>query len=199
MSTLAGALLWTVTSTQAFASLLEDIVEGRDELPSLSDVQKAAVETLAIPSTEERASWAVRARLRGLVPEVETGLGSDADRDIRDSISGTPSRTTIEGRAFGAHLRARWGLGDLVFNDAELRASRESLALSAAIHLARDRATKIYFDRVEVLIQHRREPSLELAMRAARLDGMLHAVTGGRLERFRRTKSEESNEGSIRR
>jgi hypothetical protein len=62
-----------------------------------------------------------------------------------------------------------------------LKASRERLARSAAIRLARERATRIYFQRVANLLEVRARPNAAALLEAARLDGLLQAVTGGRL------------------
>lgn len=169
------------TSSDAGARLLDALVEGRAELPSLVDVQRAAEEALELTPSAEAEGWARRARLRGLVPDVEAGLGRDADLDVRGSSDDGSFKTTTEGRQLGVDVSVRFELGELVFSDLELRASRERLARAASVHLARDRATQLYFDRVEVALRLRDAPSTELLLSAARLDGLLDALTGGRL------------------
>jgi hypothetical protein len=179
-------VLTTGTSTIPDHRFIEQVITGRGELPSLRDVQSAAVEALGVVSDENAASWPSRARWRGLVPRVEAQAGSYDGLDIRDALYGATAYTTTDLHKLMLDLRARWELGELVFNDMELRANRETLARSAAIHLARERATKIYFERLEVLLKQRHEESASLALAAARLDGLLRAVTGGLLDRERK-------------
>jgi hypothetical protein len=160
---------------------IDAVVAGRDRLPSLDAVQRAAVEALELPDREIARSWSSRARWRGLLPRLEASLGTDSDLDVRDSISSSTRRTTSEGQAFGARISARFELGELVFNDAELRANREALARASAAQLARERVTQIYFERVEVLAAQRTADSTPLRVRGAFLDGLLEAHTGGLL------------------
>ena len=169
-----------VASPSAEEAILAEVIAGRDVLPSLAAVQEAAVAALELPSTAEIEGWATRARLRGLVPRFDTRFGTDSALDVRDALGGTSWVRT--GRGLGLDVWARWAFGDLVFADQELRAIRERLDRSAAVRLQRERATKIYFERVAVLFEQRRAPSLEVALEAARLDGLLRAVTGGLLE-----------------
>jgi hypothetical protein len=173
----------TVTSSVSVERFLDQTIAGRGALPSLADVQRAAVETLGVTSDSDARSWASRARWKGVVPRVDALVGNTDTIGIRDSWSRVVAHATTEGQRLGVDVRARWELGELVFNDLELRANRETLSRAAAIQLARDRATRIYFDRVEVLLQQRQEPTPALALTAARLDGLLRAVTGGKLDR----------------
>ena len=66
--------------------------------------------------------------------------------------------------------------------------SEARLARAAAVRLARERVTQLYFQRVEVLVRMRLEPNLELVLEAARLDGLLDALTGGRLRARERSE-----------
>jgi hypothetical protein len=176
------ALLLASTTTTTLDRAIDDIVSGRDRLPSLERVQDAAVAALELTPADTVAGWDSRARWRGLVPRLEARFGTGADQTIRDGFAKTTSSIS-EGQDLGVDVAAKWELGELLFNDLELRANRERIARAARIALARERATAIYFDRVRVLIAMRAEPSEELAIRAAELDGMLRAVTGGLLEK----------------
>jgi len=162
------------------AAWIADVVAGRDVLPALADVQDAAEAALLAASPRDVVSWAHRARMRGLVPRLDVALGTDSDLDVRDSYSTGRSRTTTEGRAFGFELGARWELGDLVFSDGELRASREALARAASVRLAREEVTRLYFERVELLLEARGDHPEADRLRAARIEGLLRALTGGR-------------------
>lgn len=165
---IAAALLLTVTATSS--GWVQEIVEGQGPLPPLEQVQRMAVQALDAGG----AGWARRARLRGLVPRLDVAVGTDADLDVRDSVTTSRSRTTTEGRAFGFEISARWDFGDLVFSDLELRANREALARSAARRLVRDRVTQLYFQRLELLLE---PASIARDVKAARLDGLIRAYT----------------------
>lgn len=180
-------LLLAATSTSALEQELALIIEGRGGLPSLAEVQTAAVEALALTDGPEVEGWSSRARLRGLAPTLEARLGTTTDLDVRGEVDG--EGWTRVGRGLGLDVSTRFNLGDLVFSDQELRASRERLARSAAIRLARERATRIYFQRVANLLELRARPTAEALFEAARLDGLLRAVTGGRLHHPREKKS----------
>lgn len=182
MSALLCAAFAAATATAADAMLIDAYVAGCAELPSLDAVQAAAVETLAVAGEETALGWASRARWRGLAPQVDVAVGSDADVGVRDTWQGALERTTTTGQAFAIEVGARWQLGELVFSDAELRANRESLARSASVQLARERVTKLYFERIEVALLSRDKKSRELSLALARLDGLLRAATGGKLE-----------------
>jgi hypothetical protein len=172
-------ILSALVASSTGAAWLDAVIEGRGELPSLADVQWAAVAQMTIPSDDETRGWAGRARLRGLVPELQLGVGTNSALSARDNLSASPTEIDTIGEGVTAHAQAKWTLGDLVFADVELRANREALARAAAIRLVKDRVTRIYFERVEVLARQRRAPSTELAIRAAQLDGLLRAYTGG--------------------
>lgn len=175
-------LALAATSTATEAEIIDALIAGCGPLPSLELVQDTAVETLAIADEDTARGWATRARLRGLAPKIDVAVGSDADVDIRDSSQGEQQRLTSEGRKLGLQAGARWELGELIFSDSELRANRESLARSASVQLARERATKLYFEWIEVFLLSRERPSRELSLAQRRLDGLLRAITGGRLE-----------------
>lgn len=182
MTLLLPWVLVATTSTHAIERFLDDTIAGRGALPSLAAVQSAAVASLGLTSDEDARSWPSRARWKGVVPRVEALVGNHAILDIRDSTSRLTTHATTEGQRIGVDIRARWEFGELVFHDVELRANRETLARASAVRLARERVTKVYFDRLEVLLQQRQGSSAALAIAAARLDGLLRALTGGRLE-----------------
>jgi hypothetical protein len=174
-------LLLLATTTTAVERWIDDVVAGRDRLPSLHAVQDAATRALELTPSDSAAGWDARARWRGLVPRVEARFGTAADQSIRDGVTGT-TWSISEGQNLGVDVAAKWDLGELVFNDLELRASRERIARAARIALVRERATSIYFERIRVLMSLKTEPTEELLLQAAQLDAMLRAITGGLLE-----------------
>lgn len=175
MSAIFAFLAVAVLSSTVTAARVETIVAGGDRLPSLARAQIDAAAAAGFDA--DIGSWAGRSRWRGLLPRLDVRVGTDNDLDIRDSFSRSYSRTTTEGQTIGFEVAARWALGDLVFADAELRANRQQLAAAAARRLLADAVTRLYFDRVELLL--RSETSASATVRAARLDGRLHALTNG--------------------
>lgn len=161
---------------------IRDAVAGRDALPALAGVQAAAVAALGLTDDEAASSWAARARWRGIVPRLDARLGTSQNVDVRSGAD-LGDLVTRDGRGLGVDFAARWDLGDLVFSDLEMRINRERIARSAAERLARERVTKVWFQRLEVLIRQRTSPEVDLALEAARLDGLLHALTAGRFRR----------------
>lgn len=163
------------TSTCSLVDL-ESIIEGRDSLPSLASVQAAARAAWARHGHDP--SWAARARWRGLVPRIDIAVGTDADFDVRDSID---TRTTVEGRALGVRVSARFELGDLVFAESEVRASRERAARAAELRTILRDLTELYFRRVELLLAIRLAPTAPLLLEAKSIDGLIDALTDGQL------------------
>lgn len=170
-----------VTTSSISEDWVERVVRGEDALPSLADAQRLAEESLGVPAAEDARGWAGRARWSGVVPALDVSVGTDSDLDVRDSFSQQVARVTTAGRAFGFRVGARWDLGEVIFHDAELRANREALARAAAAALVRERVTELYFERLEVLAAQRVRNELALDLKAARLDGLLRAMTDGRL------------------
>ena len=162
-------------------STLETVVDawvrGQGRFPSLAAVQEAAEVALRLEPEHRARSWSDRARNRGWVPRLDVRVGTDSDRDVR--ALGRVEESWTEERAFAADVAARWSLGDIVFADVELRVNRERLARSAAVRLARERVTKVYFQRLEVELAMRVRREARLVLEAARLDGLLKALTGG--------------------
>lgn len=152
------------------------------DLPRLDEVQ-AWAEAAAGPGPGRSA--AARARWRAVLPDLTLRFGTDLDLDIRSATT----RTVSEGQGLSFDAWARWGLADLVFNVDELRVDRELRATRAAQIAARLRATELYFERLEVRARRRVRDSDELRRAAARLDGLLDALTAGAYRRWRRGAS----------
>src|SRR5688500_1579286 len=115
------------TTTTAIDRLIDDIVAGKERLPSLRAVQDAAVAALELTPADDVAGWTSRARWRGLIPRLEARFGTTADQYIRDGVTGT-TWSTSQGQNLGASVTTKWNLGELVFNDLELRANRERIS-----------------------------------------------------------------------
>lgn len=180
--------LFAATSSAAEQRLIDELVAGKGPLPSLAEVQRAAVDALALTPDSDASGWPSRARWRGLVPRVDLSAGTDDGLDVRSSASTPTDPVTTQGHKLGLDLKARWELGELVFSDMELRANREALARAAAAQLAREHVTKLYFERLEIWLKQRTDGTPALALAAARLDGLIRAATAGRLDRPRKEK-----------
>lgn len=163
-------------SPEESARWIKEAIAGQHGLPSLAEVQAAAEAALSLGSEEEARGWARRARWRGLVPRLTAEAGSDRDRIVKDALTG--SDYTRAGAGVGAELGLRFELGRLVFSEAELKAYRLRMARRAAIRLALDEVTQLYFQRLEVELKRREGDSAALQLEAARLDGLLAARLG---------------------
>lgn len=173
LTMLVSAPAGTATQIQ-----IDALVTGQDVLPALATVQADAETALQLPSSEEVQGWTARARLRGLLPQLDVRFGSQRDLSIRDTAEGLDWARS--GQGLGLNIAARWGLGALLLSDVEMRMHNERLRRSAAVRLARTRVTELYFERIEVLLALRTEGTPTLWLEAARLDGLLAALTGGR-------------------
>lgn len=169
------------TSTTTVQAWIDRAVAGQDVLPSLRSVQAAAEAALELGPSARLGAWGGDARWRALLPRLDVRFGTQRDLAIRDDLGGGTAWART-GEGVGIDVAARWQLDGLLMDDAELRVNRERLARAAAVASARERATKVYFERVEVLVRQRIAPSAELLVQAARLDGLIRALTGGRLE-----------------
>ncbi len=187
MKTVASLLSLLAASAGAevrdgLEQLIAAIVAGRGRLPPLALVQDGAERALRLEPEGRAEDWSDRARDRGWVPQVDLRVGTDSALDVREP--GRLSEVYQDRRRFDARVGLRWGLGDVVFSDVELRVNRERLARSAAVRLARERATKIYFERLKVeLLLLGEDPDPSLHLEAARLDGLLLALTGDHSDR----------------
>jgi hypothetical protein len=183
MALLFGAWVMFEGAGQAAEDSMEEeilrIVRGRAGIPPLQETQERAVLAMGVDEDGLDPGWAGRSRLRGLLPRVEARMGSNQDQDVRIEDLDISSRRTNEGQALALDLGVRFELGDLIFSDQELRANRELLARGAAVRVAKERVTKFYFARLRVLLLLRAGPTQALLLEAARLDGLLNALTGG--------------------
>lgn len=176
---LVGAGPESSLEPQEAAQLVEDWVNGRVGHPSLARVQRAAVAALRLEPEARVEGWSDRARSRAWLPRVDIRLGTDRNLDVRRPGSVDPTWT--EGQGLGADLALRWRLGGLVFDDAEIRVDGIRRRRSTMRRLAKERVTRLFFERVTVELRRREpEPPAELELEAARLDGLLDAATGGR-------------------
>lgn len=181
-----AGLLVADPSSAAVEQWIRNAVAGRDALPALATVQAAAVAALGLTDDAAASSWALRARWRALLPRLDVRFGTSQSVDVRDGAD-VADDWTKDGRGLGADVGARWAIGDLVFSDLEMRINRERIARAAAVRLARERVTQVWFQRLEVLIRQRTSQDADLALEAARLDGLLDALTAGRLRKRRPT------------
>jgi hypothetical protein len=150
---------------------LDAIVRGERELPGLAEVHAAARARWRETVPE---AWTARARWRGLVPRLDVSVGTDVDSDVRDTVE---ARTTMEGRAIGVRVSARFELGELVYAEPELRMYRERAAAEAGLRELLAEVTTLYFERVAVLVAQRAHSNPAIELRARLLDGRISALT----------------------
>ncbi len=181
MTPLAVLLASSSTSAATVERWVEALVAGHDELPSLVAVQAAAEAQLGLATEKEAEAWSRSARLRAWIPRLDFRAGTDRTFDVRLADVGVTDWSRA-GQGFVLSARASWNLADVWFDEAELGAERVRIARADAVRAARERVTKLYFERVELLIRHRLAPSLALLLEAKRIDGLIRALTGERLD-----------------
>ena len=150
---------------------LDEVIQGKSLFPSLHAVQTATGEHFQFPINKD---WQSRARMRGVLPDLEVSFGTDVDNDVR--VSSGHSSSHFEGREYGFKLRARWHLSSLVFDSWELRAYRQELSARTNRRLRLDEVTQLYFKRVELMFL---PVTMHRKLRAARLEGRISILTGG--------------------
>lgn len=142
-------------------------------------MQAAAVEALDLESDDRVQGWSDRARNRAWLPRLDLRLGTDRDQAVRRP--GTADVAWSEGQGLGADLALRWGFGELVFSETEIRIEATLRSRDALKRSVKEAVTRVFFERLEVELRSRAEPEEEeaLQLEAARLDGILGALTGG--------------------
>jgi len=170
MNSLLGMVIFAgLTSTTSWT--LEEIIQGKSLFPALQAVQAATGEQLQSPLNKD---WQSRARIRGVLPDLDVSFGTDVDNDVR--VSSGHSSSHFEGREYGFKVRARWHLSSLVFDSWELRAYRQELSVKSKRRLRLDEVTQLYFKRVELMFL---PVTMHRKLRAARLEGRISILTGG--------------------
>ncbi|MCB9653180.1 MAG: hypothetical protein H6729_03475 [Deltaproteobacteria bacterium] len=153
-------------------------VAGRGPVLSLAEVQARSLAFMAVATADETEGWASRARLSGLLPKLEARFGSDVALDMRDVRDDSVRFTRTQGQTLGFDVRVRFDLDALVFHESELRASRERVVWAEEVRSVRERATRLYFDLIEAIVERHRAPSREAHARVARAAGAIRALIG---------------------
>ena len=167
-----------LTSTASFEAWISAEVLGRGHLPALGTLLATADVELALDAGASADEWQADVRHRAWIPSFEARFGTDRSLDVRDATTTSWVRT---GQGLGLQIRLRWSLADALFNDSVLRVDKALRDRRSARWKARDRLVDLYFDRLELEIQLLEQPTPETTLRAARIDGLLQAVSGGRL------------------
>lgn len=182
---LAIVFLWALLAPQeAFsapipvhpqARIIQNIVLGKGSLPSLASIQEAAARAVQAGSEDEAEDWAQKARLRALLPDLKAELGSDQDRFVRAGYGNSDYIRT--GRGLRAEISLRFQLSGLLYSGEEIAVNRQRIARAAAIRLAVEAVTRVYFERLRVELELKLQSTPELWLKAAELDGLLAAMT----------------------
>jgi hypothetical protein len=172
-----------------------DLRRRIDELtarePTVAQVRQAAVEHAGL-ARDPRRSWAARARLAGLLPELTTRVTRSQDRDEgvdTDGDGSTHDRSLDVGDQVVLELRATWDLRRLVFDPVEIRAAREGLRIVAERQHLELEVTRLYYQRRRAQIEWIASPptsALDMTRRMIEMDELtanLDALTGGWLSR----------------
>ncbi len=174
---IAAIVLASLTSADVGAWLDREVAGG-GYLPSFDEVLAAVEAELDLVSRDPEDGWRQSVRNRAWIPDLDARVGTDRSIDVRDATTTSWVRT---GQGFGVQVRLRWSFADALFNDSVLKVDKSLRDRGSSRWQARDRVVKLYFDRIEVEMRHLAKPSPATAVAAARGDGLLRAVTGGRI------------------
>ncbi|MCA9714577.1 MAG: hypothetical protein H6713_26485 [Myxococcales bacterium] len=178
------------------AWLRDQLVRG----PSVADVQRAAVNRLAVDPTLARR-WRRRARAAAALPvlrgeydlRTDQGWKLDQEAGLADELS------QDSGAGHGVSVRATWELDRLIFDDNELRAARAALDVERERERVVVMVTQLYFERLQLLLElqvsrdvqgpqerprgpteggHPARETLQKHLRVAEIEAVLSAMTG---------------------
>ena len=189
-----NAVLIALISTTASAAWADPRAAALDRIeasePTLEQTRRAALRYAGLAERSE-TSWSQRARLSALLPvlTVEIDRGTEQDRDLSRSSTGTERLDLGSDREVSVEARAVWNLDRLVFSDLELRAHKAARARHGERAQLLTRVTALYFQRRKMQIATLWAPAGAPGKRAlerlaiAELTAQLDALTGGYFSR----------------
>ena len=147
--------------------------------PSLKDLREAAVRASGL-DPRRGESFARRARLAGYVPELTLrALRAVGEGEgLRLTAAATDSQRYAVNDDAVFEARATWNLPRIVFDPAEIRASRESARLFLEVVDLEMEVTRLYYERRRA--QMASSPS---SLAVDELTAQLDVITGGYLSR----------------
>jgi hypothetical protein len=153
--------------------------------PTLAQVQAAALRRAHLDLGDTRR-WLRRARAAFLLPTVSAGYDVRNDRGwTLDQEPGLADELRTDlGNVATLRLKATWELDRAVFNPDELRAARATLDLVDWRERVLIDVTRLYFERMRLLLERSLAPAGDLAsaiereVRLHEVEGVLAGLTG---------------------
>jgi hypothetical protein len=153
--------------------------------PTLADVQQAAMRRARVDLRDTRR-WLRRARAAALLPTISSGYDLRLDRGWSlDQEPGVADALRNDlGNVSTIRVKATWELDRAVFNPDELRAARATLDLVDWRERVLLDVTRLYFERMRLLLERELSPPTDLAaaiereVRVREIEGILAGITG---------------------
>jgi hypothetical protein len=153
--------------------------------PSLTTVQAAALRRADLDLRDTRR-WLRRARAAALLPTLSSGYDLRLDRgwSLDQEPGVADSLSNDLGNVSTLRVKATWELDRAVFNPDELRAARATLDLVDWRERVLLDVTRLYFERMRILLERELAPPGDLAaaiereVRLREVEGILAGLTG---------------------
>jgi hypothetical protein len=165
---------------------LQALLARYEREPSVGDVVRAALASQK-DDPEHLSSMARRARLRGLVPQVDLGARRGQGFDLRP----TTASADVEGVRLSTDddlvLQAslRFELGRLMFADEEVSIAREDRSARSDRDAALRQIVELYFKRKRLLLERDAgRNDIDHEVRIAEAEALLDAFTNGAFQRM---------------
>lgn len=156
--------------------------------PRVEDVVREALLARGGDDAQRLASMASRARLRGLIPNLELGARRGQGVDLRPSTSAADVEgvklSTDDDLVLEATLR--FELGRLLFTDEEVGIAREARATQGTRAELVRQIVELYFRRKRLLLERdlRGRTDIDHEVRIAEAEALLDAFTNGAFQRM---------------
>jgi len=170
------------------ADAVRKILEGFDYEPSIREVQEAAIAySRSHPDTVD--SWRARARTSALMPEFQSRVRSQFDRDSRTRTNLDAADAVVvtddNDNSLLLEVRATWDLDRVIFNPDELGVWRETMRMANLRDRVVDEVTRRYYERRRLQVDLQLSPPTNVSdrvrkeLRIQELTADIDAVTGG--------------------
>jgi competence ComEA-like helix-hairpin-helix protein len=182
------------------ADAVRKILESYDHEPSIREVQEAAIGySRSHPDTVD--SWRARARTSALLPQFQSRVRTDFDRDVRTRTNLDAADAVVQtddnDNSLLLEVRATWELDRVVFNPDELGVWRETMRMANLRDRVVDEVTRRYYERRRLQVDLELTPPTNVSdrvrkeLRIQELTADIDAVTGGWFsKRLRKAGSE---------
>jgi len=170
------------------ADAVRQILDRYAHEPTIREVQEAAI-TYSRSHPDTVDSWRARARTSALLPQFQSRVRTDFDRDSRTRTNLDAADAVVvtddNDNSLLLEVRATWDLDRVVFNPDELGVWRETMRMANLRDRVVDEVTRRYYERRRLQIDLELTPPTNVAdrvrkeLRIQELTADIDAVTGG--------------------